>query len=86
MDIHQVGLMMNNKMTALKYTYDGLIIEIQLDKTYKPSEKYTVFIKYTAKPNEFKSKGSAAINDATVASLFKFGPKGKRKALLYGCL
>ncbi len=75
MDIHQVGLMMNNKMTALKYTYDGLIIEIQLDKTYKPSEKYTVFIKYTAKPNEFKSKGSAAINDAK--GLYFINPLGK---------
>ena len=75
MDIHQVGLMMNNKMTALKYTYDGLILKIQLDKTYKPSEKYTVFIKYTAKPNEFKSKGSAAINDAK--GLYFINPLGK---------
>lgn len=75
MDIHQVGLMMNNKMTALKYTYDGLIIKIQLDKTYKPSEKYTVFIKYSAKPNEFKSKGSAAISDAK--GLYFINPLGK---------
>ncbi|NQW77995.1 MAG: M1 family metallopeptidase [Chitinophagaceae bacterium] len=75
MDIHQVGLMTNNKTTALKYTYDGLIIKIQLDKTYKPSEKYTVFIKYTAKPNEFKSKGSAAINDAK--GLYFINPMGK---------
>ena len=75
MDIHQVGLMMNKKMTALKYTYDGLIIKIQLDKTYKPSEKYTVFIKYTAKPNEFKSRGSAAINDAK--GLYFINPLGK---------
>jgi hypothetical protein len=49
MDIHQVGLMMNKKMTALKYVYDGLIIKIQLDKSYTPSENYTVYIKYTAK-------------------------------------
>ena len=75
MDIHQVGLMMNNKFTTLKYTYDGLVIKIQLDKTYKPSEKYTVFIKYTAKPNEFKSKGSAAINDAK--GLYFINPLGK---------
>lgn len=75
MDIHQLGLMMNNKFTALKYTYDGLIIKIQLDKTYKPSEKYTVYIKYTAKPNEFKSKGSAAISDAK--GLYFINPLGK---------
>ena len=75
MDIHQVGLMINNKTTALKYTYDGLIIKIQLDKTYKPAENYTVFIKYTAKPNEFKSKGSAAIIDAK--GLYFINPLGK---------
>ncbi|NDD16556.1 MAG: M1 family peptidase [Chitinophagia bacterium] len=75
MDIHQVGLMINNKITSLKYVYDGLIIKIQLNKTYKPSENYTVFIKYTAKPNEFKSKGSEAINDAK--GLYFINPLGK---------
>ena len=79
MDIHQVGLMMNNKFTTLKYTYDGLIIKIQLDKTYKPSEKYTVFIKYTAKPNEFKSKGSAAISNAK--GLYFINPLGKDSSM-----
>lgn len=75
MDIHEIGLMMNKKMTALNYTYDGLIIKIQLDKTYKPAENYTVYIKYTAKPNEFKTKGSAAINDAK--GLYFINPLGK---------
>ena len=79
MDIHQAGLMMNNKMTALKYTYDGLIIKIQLDKTYKPSEKYTAYIKYTAKPNEFKSKGSAAISNAK--GLYFINPLGKDSSM-----
>jgi len=75
MDIHQVSMMMNKKMTGLKYIYDGLIIKIQLDKTYKPAENYTVYIKYTAKPNEFKSKGSAAISDAK--GLYFINPLGK---------
>ena len=75
MDIHQVALMMNKKMTALKYIYDGLIIKIQLDKTYTPSENYTVYIKYTAKPNEYKAKGSAAINEAK--GLYFINPLGK---------
>ena len=75
MDIHQVGLMMNKKMTALKYIYDGLIIKIQLDKSYTPSDNYTVYIKYTAKPNEYKAKGSAAINDAK--GLYFINPLGK---------
>jgi len=75
MDIHQVALMMNKKMTALKYVYDGLIIKIQLDKSYTPSENYTVYIKYTAKPNEYKAKGSAAINEAK--GLYFINPLGK---------
>ena len=52
MDIHQLGLMMNNKFTALKYTYDGLIIKIQLDKTYKPSEKYTCLLYTSPSPRD----------------------------------
>ena len=79
MDIHQVGLMMNKKMTALKYIYDGLIIKIQLDKTYKPSENYTVYIKYTAKPNEYKGKGSAAINNSK--GLYFINPLGKDSSM-----
>lgn len=75
MDIHQVGLMLNKKMSSLKYVYDGLVIKIQLDKSYTPSDIYTVYIKYTAKPNEYKAKGSAAINDAK--GLYFINPLGK---------
>lgn len=49
--------------TPLKYTYENDVIKIQLDKEYKSSEQYTVFIEYTAKPNELKKGGSAAISD-----------------------
>ena len=75
MDIHQVGLMLNKKISSLKYVYDGLVIKIQLDKSYTPSDIYTVYIKYTAKPNEYKAKGSAAINDAK--GLYFINPLGK---------
>jgi aminopeptidase N len=49
--------------TPLKYVYENDIIKIQLDKEYKNSEQYTVFIEYIAKPNELKKGGSAAITD-----------------------
>jgi len=75
MDIHQVGLMLNKKISSLKYVYDGLVIKIQLDKSYTPSDIYTVYIKYTAKPNEYKAKGSEAINDAK--GLYFINPLGK---------
>ena len=64
MDIHQVSIVKNETKNTLKYNYDGKIISIDLDKTYTANENYTVYIKYTAKPNEYKAKGSSAITDA----------------------
>jgi len=59
-DIHEVKV--NNKKAVFEYADDQL--KIELGKTYKREEKYTVYIKYTANPEEVKQKGSAAINDA----------------------
>ncbi len=64
MDIKTVALVVGTKNIPLKYSYDSLELKINLDKTYKAGENYTVYIDYTAKPNELKVKGSAAINDA----------------------
>jgi len=64
MDIKSLSLVKNGKNIPLKYTYDGLSLVIKLDKEYKNTENYTVYIDYTAKPNELKVKGSAAITDA----------------------
>ena len=64
MDIHNVSMTFKESKKNLKYTYDGLLLKIDLDKTYQAKENYIVYIKYTAKPNEYKAKGSAAINDA----------------------
>lgn len=77
MDIHQVSVVMNSKTTNLSYQYDSLQLIIQLDKVYKATENYTIYIKYTAKPNEYKSKGSAAITDAK--GLYFINPLGEEK-------
>ncbi len=62
MDIHQVALIEGEKTNNLKYTYDdSLSLSIKLNKTYTSAEKYTIYIAYTAKPDELKTKGSAAI-------------------------
>lgn len=60
-DIQQVQLLENGKATNLEYTYDTLDIRIRLPKMYKQGEKYTVFIQYTAKPDELAAGGSSAI-------------------------
>lgn len=77
MDIAQVSLQKGATRTKLNYEYDGLLLNIKLDKTYKGGELYTVYIQYTAKPNEFKTQGSAAITDAK--GLYFINPKGEEK-------
>lgn len=64
MVIHEVALESSGSKKALKYTYDNKILKIDLDKTYNRNQDYTVYIKYTARPNEVEQAGSAAISDA----------------------
>lgn len=74
MDIHEVSITSNNNKKKLKYEYDGLLLNIELDKIYKSTENYTVYIKYTAKPNDYKANGSEAITDAK--GLYFINPLG----------
>jgi aminopeptidase N len=64
MDIKNLSIVKNGKNIPLKYKYDSLTLAIRLDKQYKNTENYTLYIEYTAKPDELKVKGSAAITDA----------------------
>jgi len=77
MDIKKVALSAGSKLTDLKYTYDGLFLNIKLPRTFKNSEQYTIYIDYVSKPNEFKTKGSAAITDAK--GLYFINPTGSEK-------
>ncbi len=64
MIIHEVSLVSGGTKKKLNFTNDEWNLFIDLDKTYKRNQEYTVYIKYTARPNEVKQEGSAAINDA----------------------
>lgn len=75
MDIGEVALVKAGKNTPLKYQYDGMQLRIQLDKTYERTSAYTIYIAYTAKPNELKTQGSKAITDAK--GLYFINPDGK---------
>lgn len=77
MDIRQVAIVKGGKNVPLKYKYDGWQLDIDLDKTYKGGEQYTIYIDYTAKPDELKVKGSAAITDAK--GLYFVNPRGEDK-------
>lgn len=75
MDIKQVAVVKAGKNTPLKYDYDGMELNIHLDKSYKSTESYVIYIDYTAKPDELKVKGSNAITDAK--GLYFINPDGK---------
>ncbi|MDR6459594.1 aminopeptidase N [Chryseobacterium vietnamense] len=72
--IHEVALDNNGKKSPLKYDYKDDILKINLDKTYQKNQEYTVYIKYTSRPNEVKQQGSMAINDAK--GLYFINPQG----------
>jgi aminopeptidase N len=77
MDIHKVAVVKGASSTPLKYDYDNWQLDIRLDRTYKGGEKYIIYIEYTAKPDEVKVQGSAAITDAK--GLYFINPKGEEK-------
>ena len=60
MIIHQVSI--DNK--KLEYNYDDYKLIIDLPKEYSRNEDFTLYIKYTARPEKVQQKGSAAITDA----------------------
>ncbi|ATL76022.1 peptidase M1 [Chryseobacterium piperi] len=73
--IHEVALDNNGKKSPLKYEYKDDVLTINLDKTYQKNQDYTVYIKYTSRPNEVKQQGSMAINDAK--GLYFINAQGK---------
>ena len=77
MDIKEIALVKGNAKSALLYKYDGLVLNITLNRTYKAAENYTVLIEYTSKPNSLKVKGSEAITDAK--GLYFINPTGEDK-------
>ena len=60
MIIHQVSF--NNEI--LEYSYDDYKINIDLPKEFLKGEEFTIYIKYTARPEKVVQKGSAAITSA----------------------
>ena len=63
--------------TPLQFVYDSSQLHIFLDKVYTRDDMYTIFIDYTAKPNERKTEGSAAITGAK--GLYFINPRGEDK-------
>ena len=75
MDIKEIAIIQGKSKMSLKFTNDGEQLFITLNRKYKSTENYTIFIDYTAKPDELKVKGSKAITDAK--GLYFINPDGK---------
>ena len=58
----------------LKYEYDGSVLKIDLANTYGKGDTYTIYIDYTARPEEVTQEGSAAISSAK--GLYFIDPDG----------
>jgi aminopeptidase N len=61
MDIHGVYIERAGRRIPLIFRYDGLSLNMHLDRVYRHGEKYTVFIDYTAKPYEMPFRDSVLI-------------------------
>lgn len=75
--IHEVALDKNGAKSPLKYEYKDDLLQIKLDKIYQKGQDYTIYIKYTARPNEVKKQGSSAISDAK--GLYFINSQGKEE-------
>ncbi len=78
MEIKKLELVQKGKQVPLKYTYDDFQLRIKLDKTYKAGERYTVYIDYIAKPDEFDEK-YAKNQMLGIKGMYFINPRGEEK-------
>ncbi len=78
MTINKVALLKGTRQVPLKYEYDDWSLRIKLDKTYKSSESYTIYIDYTAKPDEFQAKYGTD-DFLGIKGMYFINPKGEVK-------
>ncbi|TAL41761.1 MAG: M1 family peptidase, partial [Chitinophagaceae bacterium] len=78
MEIKTVSLVKGSKMTKLKYKYDDWKLRIELDRTYRSTENYTIYIDYTAKPDEFQEKYGTD-DFLGIKGMYFINPKGVEK-------
>lgn len=79
MEFKKVALVKGTKQLPLKYEYDDWNLRIKLDKVYKASETYTIYIDYTAKPDEFEAKYAEKGVLLGMKGMYFINPKGEEK-------
>ncbi len=74
--VNEVSLFKAGKKIPLKYSYDSSNLFITLDKTYKASENYIIYIDYISRPDE---RGLPAESLVGAKGLYFINPKGEDK-------
>lgn len=78
MEIKKVAVMKGTSQLPLKYEYNDWQLRIKLDKTYRSYESYTIYIEYTAKPDEFEEK-YATSSLLGIKGMYFVNPRGEEK-------
>jgi aminopeptidase N len=78
MTLNKVALIKGTQQIPLKYEYNDWNIRIKLDRTYKANEAYTIYIDYTAKPDEFEAKYAEGAM-LGIKGMYFINPKGEEK-------
>ena len=78
MEFKKVALVKGIQQIPLKYEYNDWNLRIKLDRTYKATESYTIYIDYTAKPDEFEEKYSQGAM-LGIKGMYFINPKGEDK-------
>ncbi|MEI2739449.1 MAG: M1 family metallopeptidase [Chitinophagaceae bacterium] len=78
MEFKKVALVKGTQQIPLKYEYNDWNLRIKLDRTYKATESYTIYIDYTAKPDEFEEKYSQGAM-LGIKGMYFINPKGEDK-------
>ncbi len=78
MEIKKIAILKGSQQVPLKYSYDDWNLRIRLDRTYKSNESYTIFIDYTAKPDEFEEKYAKG-DFLGIKGMYFINPRGEDK-------
>lgn len=73
--IHEVAIGTNGEKKPLRFLYRNDSLSIELDRTYRSNEEYTVYIRYTAQPELVADRGKRTFSDTK--GLYFINPKGE---------
>ncbi len=78
MEFKKVALLKGKQQVPLQYEYDDWNLRVRLDRTYRNHESYTLYIEYTAKPDEFEAKYSKG-SLLGMKGMYFVNPRGEEK-------